>query len=82
MNQIFVQFLTLFFILFGLALMVGGPRLGGQVIGGAMKWIIQIFGLVVQIAAWIPLLLLKVAATMLGGGLRWLTKPRQREPRY
>lgn len=73
MIQILVLLLALFIALLGLTLIVAGPGHGGRVMGTSAKSTFQIVRWVLR-----PILRL----LFLGAGIRILTKPRPREPRY
>lgn len=75
MTGIALNLLALFIAIVGLALIVGGPRFGGRVIGGGAKT-------TVQIVQWVLRKVLGLLCFLLGAGIRSLTRPRQREPRY
>ena len=75
MTAMAVHVLALFLALAGLALIIGGQRLGGRVIGKAGKAIVLIVG-------WALRQILRAICFVLGAGIRSLTRPRPKAPRY
>ena len=75
MTGIGVSLLGLFIVIVGVALIVGGPRLAGGVTRNTAKTIVQIL-------QWSLRQVLRMFFFVLGAGIRSLTRPRQREPRY
>lgn len=75
MTAIIGNLLALFMVLVGLAVILGGPRLGGQVIGGGTK-------VTLQSVQWVLRLVMSMLRSLLGMGIRGLIRPRPREPRY
>ena len=71
MIEFAVSLVALLIVLFGLAIIVGGPRLDGRAISGLAR-------VTVQLAIWV----LRTLLTVLAAGIQFLTRPRQREPRY